>query len=69
MTQSKAAALLQKITRIVPGIAGYQDRETRRDADRAVRVKAAGEVAKCRALLSEAMDDLSRSGAGAWTGA
>jgi len=64
MTQSKAAALLQKITRIVPGIAGYQDRETRRDADRAVRVKAAGEVAKCRALLSEAMDDLSRSGGG-----
>lgn len=62
MTQSRAAALLEKITRIVPGIAGYQDRETRRDADRAVRVKAAGEVAKCRALLSEAMDDLSRSG-------
>lgn len=62
MTQPKAAALLEKITRIIPGIAGYQDRETRRDADRAVRIKAAGEVAKCRDRLSEAMNDLSRSG-------
>jgi hypothetical protein len=62
MTQPRAAALLEKITRIIPGIAGYQDRETRRHDDRAVRVKAADEVARCRALLSEAMDDLSRSG-------
>ena len=62
MTKPKVAALLEKITRIIPGIAGYQDRETRRDADRAVRVKAAAEVAKCKDLLSEAMNDLSRSG-------
>ena len=62
MTQPKAAALLEKITRIIPGIAGYQDREKRRDADKAIRMKAADEVAKCRGLLSEAMNDLSRSG-------
>ena len=62
MTKPRAAALLEKITRIIPGIAGYQDRETRRDADRAVRIKAADEVARCRAMLSEAMNDLSRSG-------
>ncbi|MGD8352651.1 MAG: hypothetical protein PVJ01_00685 [Pseudomonadota bacterium] len=62
MTQSEAAALLEKITRIIPGIAGYQDREKRRDADKAVRTKAAGEVARCRELLSETMNDLSRSG-------
>ena len=62
MTQPKAAELLQKITRIIPGIAGYQDREERRDADKAIRTKAADEVAKCRGLLSENMNDLSRSG-------
>ena len=62
MTQPKVAALLEKITRIIPGIAGYQDRENRRDADKAVRVKAADEVSKCKGLLSEAMNDLSRSG-------
>ena len=62
MTQPKVAALLEKITRIIPGIAGYQDRAKRRDADKVVRMKAADEVAKCRELLSEAMNDLSRSG-------
>ena len=62
MTKPKAGALLEKITRIIPGIAGYQDRENRRDADKAVRTKAADEVVKCRGLLSEAMNDLSRSG-------
>lgn len=62
MTKSKAAGLLEKIGRIIPGIAGYQDRETRRDADQAVRSKAADEVARCRGLLSEVMNDLSRSG-------
>jgi len=62
MTKPKAAGLLEKIGRIIPGIAGYQDREKRRDADQAVRSKAADEVAKCRDLLSKAMSDLSRSG-------
>jgi hypothetical protein len=62
MTRPRVAALLEKITRIIPGIAGYQDREKRRDADMAVRSKAAEEVSKCRELLSEAMNDLSRSG-------
>lgn len=62
MTQPKVAALLEKITRIIPGIAGYQDREKRRDADKAIRTKAAGEVGKCRELISEVMNDLSRAG-------
>jgi len=62
MTQPKVAALLEKLTRIIPGIAGYQDREKRRDADKAVRMKAATEISRCRDLLSEAMNDLSRSG-------
>jgi hypothetical protein len=62
MTKPTVGALLEKITRIIPGIAGYQDRENRRDADLAVRTKAAAEVARCKARLSEAMNDLSRSG-------
>ncbi len=62
MTRPRAAQLLEKLTRIIPGIPGYQDREKRRDADRAVRTKAAAEISRCRGLLSEAMNDLSRSG-------
>lgn len=62
MTQPKVAALLEKIARIVPGVGGYQDREERRDADKAVRMKAADEVVRCRELISEVMNDLSRSG-------
>jgi hypothetical protein len=62
MTRSKAGELLEKITRIVPGIAGYQDREKRRDADKAVREKAALEIARCRERLGEVLNALSRTG-------
>jgi len=62
MTRSKAASLLEKILRIVPGIAGYQDRERRRDADKAVRDKVAASLARCRQRLSDDMNDVSRSG-------
>ncbi|MDF1535610.1 MAG: hypothetical protein P1S46_03795 [bacterium] len=62
MTKPKVGALLEKITRIIPGIAGYQDRENRRAADLAVREKAAAEVSRCRAGLADSMNDLSRSG-------
>ena len=62
MTKPKVGALLEKIVRIIPGIAGYQDRENRRAADLAIREKAAAEVTRCRAKLADAMNDLSRSG-------
>jgi hypothetical protein len=62
MTKPRVAQLLEKLTRIIPGIPGYQDREKRRDADKAVRTKAATEISRCRGLLSETMNDLSRSG-------
>ena len=62
MTKPTVGALLEKIVRIIPGIAGYQDRENRRDADLAVRTKTAAEVGRCKAALSEVMNDLSRSG-------
>ena len=35
---------LEELARLVPGVAGYQDRERARDTDRAVRTKAAGEL-------------------------
>jgi hypothetical protein len=35
---------MKKLARILPGIAGYQDRETLRDTDKAVRLKLAGEL-------------------------
>lgn len=62
MTKPTVGSLLEKITRIIPGIAGYQDRENRRAADLAVREKAAAEVTRCRGKLADAMNDLSRSG-------
>lgn len=62
MTRSKASVLLEKVARIIPGIAGYQDREKRRDADKAIREKAASEIARCRERLSKVMNDLSRTG-------
>lgn len=61
MARSKIADLLEKLTRFVPGISGYQDREKRRASDKAVRDNAAGSVLKCRELVLGIMADLSRS--------
>lgn len=62
MTRSKAADLLEQLSRVVPGIAGYQEREKTRDSDKAVREKAASAVARCREKMAAAIADLSRSG-------
>jgi hypothetical protein len=39
---------VKKLARILPGAAGYQDRETLRDTDKAVRLKVAGELEEIR---------------------
>jgi hypothetical protein len=39
---------MKKLARILPGIAGYQDRETLRDTDKAVRMKLTGELQEIR---------------------
>jgi len=62
MTRSKAADLLEKITRIIPGISGYQDRERRRDDDKVLRERIAETVARCRQRISDRMNHISRSG-------
>jgi hypothetical protein len=62
MTRSNVAALLEKIARIIPGIAGYQDREKRRDADKSIREKTSANLAQCRERLGRIMNDLCRAG-------
>ncbi len=62
MTRSKAAALLERIVRIIPGIAGYQDRELRRSTDKAIRERAAQSIGRCREGLSRVIEGLSRGG-------
>ena len=62
MTRSKAADLLEKITRIIPGISGYQERERRRDDDKALRDRIAQTVARCRQRISDRMNHISRAG-------
>ena len=62
MTKSRVASLLEKISKIVPGVAGYQDRERRRDADTAVRNKIVASLTRCRHRLSNGMSDISRAG-------
>ena len=61
MSRSKVADLLEKLTRLVPGISGYQDREKRRAADKAVRERAAAAVLGCREKLLGIMADLART--------
>ncbi len=61
MSRSKVADLLEKLTRLVPGISGYQDREKRRSADKAVRERAAAAVLGCREKLLALMADLART--------
>ena len=60
MTGSRTAALLEKIVRIIPGVSGYQDRERRRDDDKAVRDRITGTVARCRQRISDRMNHISR---------
>jgi hypothetical protein len=44
---------MKKLARIVPGIAGYQNRETLRDTDKAVRLKLAGELQEIRFSIED----------------
>jgi hypothetical protein len=39
---------MKKLARILPGIAGYQDRETLRETDKAIRLKIAAELGDIR---------------------
>ncbi|MBN2720019.1 MAG: hypothetical protein JXR72_02825 [Proteobacteria bacterium] len=62
MTRSKGAVLLEKITGIIPGISGYQEREKRRADDLALRGRVTETIARCRQRISDRMNQLSRTG-------
>jgi hypothetical protein len=57
------AAILECLARALPGIAGYQEKETSRDADKALRVLLATKLDERRRELEEAMRELTRAGA------
>ena len=62
MSQSKVAGLLETLTRLIPGISGYQTREKRRGADKAVRENAAAAVIRCRGKISRLITEMSKKG-------
>src|SRR5574341_1590578 len=45
------AEKLERLARWVPGIAGYQDRESARETDKTLRVQLAGELADARSAV------------------
>lgn len=42
------AEKIERLVRLIPGVAGYQDSESSRDTDKAVRLKLAGEIEKIK---------------------
>jgi hypothetical protein len=56
---------MKKLARILPGIAGYQDRETLRDTDKAVRMKLAGELEGIRLSVESDKRNKSKKESGA----
>lgn len=47
------AQKLERLVRLVPGMAGYRDRETARDTDKAIRLRLAGELEELKRHLEE----------------
>jgi hypothetical protein len=47
-----------KLSRIIPGMKGYQDKEAFRDTDKAVRVAVAGKLGDVKKALNDAKRDL-----------
>ncbi len=47
------AKQLERLIRILPGVAGYQDRESARDTDKAVRLRVAAEIGLLKRALEE----------------
>jgi transposase len=47
------AKQLERLARLFPGIAGYQDRESARETDKAVRLRLAAEIERLKRSLEE----------------
>lgn len=48
------AGSLERVARLIPGVAGYQDREGLRETDKQVRLHLAGRIAELASLLERA---------------
>jgi len=57
-----AKVLLQKLGALVPGYAGYADREKRRESDQALRLAIAARLGSARAALDRRSAECARTG-------
>lgn len=55
-------SVLQKLGSLVPGYAGYADRETRRESDQALRLSVAARLGAARAALDRRTAECARTG-------
>lgn len=55
------AQKLGRLVRIVPGISGYQDRETARDSDKAIRLRLTSELEQLKRDLEEEQRELAEN--------
>lgn len=59
MTKARGwSEIFEKISRIIPGMRGYQDKEGFRDTDKAVRTALAGKLGDVKKILDDAKRDL-----------
>ena len=56
----KIRGFFEKVIRIVPGYAGYADKESRRDTDKIVRMHLAGQLQEVKAAFDHFTADLTR---------
>jgi DNA integrity scanning protein DisA with diadenylate cyclase activity len=62
-TKEKAAKILTKAARVLPGIGSYQDKESLRESDKRLRDHISSRLAQSVATLERSKTELSRTGA------
>jgi hypothetical protein len=62
-TKEKAAKILTKAARVLPGIGSYQDKESLRESDKKLRDHISSRLAQSVASLERSKAELSRTGA------
>jgi hypothetical protein len=62
-TKEKAAKILTKAARVLPGIGSYQDKESLRESDKRLRDHISSRLAQSVATLERSKSELSRTGA------
>jgi len=62
-TKEKAAKILTKAARVLPGIGSYQDKESLRESDKKLRDHISSRLAQSVATLERSKAELSRTGA------